>query len=104
MLVTKKGQVTIPKHIRQAAGVAPGSEVTFSLEGGKIIVTPVGTSVRGDRRARLEAAAARVRGSLGEEFAQLGADEIMRFIRGRVDSGPSRRPTSSSAPMRPFRT
>jgi antitoxin PrlF len=82
MLVTEKGQVTIPKHIRQAAGVAPGSEVTFSLEGGKIVITPVGTSVREDRRVRLEAAAARVRGSLGDEFAQLGADEIMRFIRG----------------------
>ena len=24
MLVTEKGQVTIPKHIRMAAGVAPG--------------------------------------------------------------------------------
>lgn len=104
MLVTEKGQVTIPKHIRQAAGVAPGSEVTFSLEGGKIVITPVGTSVREDRRARLEAAAAHVRGSLGDEFAQLGADEIMRFIRGRVDSRPSRCPTSSSAPMRPFLT
>ena len=64
MLVTEKGQVTIPKHIRQAAGVAPGSEVTFSLEGGKIVITPVGTSVREDRRVRLEAAAARV-GLLG---------------------------------------
>jgi AbrB family looped-hinge helix DNA binding protein len=104
MLVTKKGQVTIPKHIRQAAGVAPGSEVTFSLEGGKIVITPVGTSFRGDRRARLEAAAARVRGSFSDEFAQLGADEIMRLIRGRVDSRPSRCPTSSSAPTRPFRT
>lgn len=88
MLVTEKGQVTIPKHIRQAAGVAPGSEVTFSLEGGKIVITPVGTSVREDRRARLEAAAARVRGSLGDEFAQLGADEIMRFIRGEDSPQP----------------
>ena len=104
MFVTEKGLVTIPEHIRQAADVAPGSEVTFSLEGGKIVITPVGTSVREDRRARLEAAAGRVRSSLGDEFAQLGADEIMRFIRGRVGPGPSRCPTSSSAPMRPFRT
>ncbi|WP_369803265.1 AbrB/MazE/SpoVT family DNA-binding domain-containing protein [Pseudorhodoferax sp. Leaf267] len=27
MLVTEKRQVTIPKHIRTAAGVTPGSEV-----------------------------------------------------------------------------
>ena len=41
-----KGQVTIPKHIRMAAGVAPGSEVTISLEGNKIVITPVGTRVK----------------------------------------------------------
>jgi AbrB family looped-hinge helix DNA binding protein len=82
MLVTEKGQVTIPKHIRMAAGVAPGSEVTFSLEGSKIVITPVGTSVKEDRRAKLRTAAARVRGSLSAEFRHLGADEIMSFIRG----------------------
>lgn len=82
MLVTEKGQVTIPKHIRVAAGVTPGSEVAFSLEGSKIIITPVGTSVKDDRRAKLRAAAARVRSSLSPEFKQLGADEIMSFIRG----------------------
>ena len=82
MQVTEKGQVTIPKHIRVAAGVAPGSEVSFSLEGGKIVMTPIGTGVKDDRRAKLRAAAARVRGSLSPEFRQLGADEIMAFIRG----------------------
>lgn len=82
MLVTDKGQVTIPKHIRTAAGVTPGSEVEFSLEGRRIVITPVASGVREDRRAKLRAAAARVRGSLSAEFRQLGADEIMRFIRG----------------------
>ena len=82
MLVTEKGQVTIPKHIRRAAGVAAGSEVSFSLEGSKIVITPIGTGVREDRRAKLQAAAARVRGSLSTEFRQLGADEIMHFLRG----------------------
>lgn len=82
MLVTEKGQVTIPKHIRIAAGVTPGSEVAFSLDGSKIIITPVGTNVKDDRRAKLQAAAARVRDSLNSEFKQLSADEIMSFIRG----------------------
>jgi antitoxin PrlF len=82
MHVTEKGQVTIPKHIRVAAGVAPGSEVSFSLEGSKIVITPVGTGVRDDRRAKLRAAAARVRTSLSPEFRQLGAEEIMAFLRG----------------------
>jgi len=82
MHVTEKGQVTIPKHIRVAAGVAPGSEVSFSLEGSKIVITPMGTSVKDDRRAKLRVAAARVRASLSPEFRQLGADEIMAFLRG----------------------
>ena len=92
MLVTEKGQVTIPKHIRAAAGVAPGSEVSFSLEGGRIIITPVATGVRDDRRSKLREAAARVRKSLNPEFRQLGADEIMNFLRGDTETrGVSRR-------------
>lgn len=92
MLVTEKGQVTIPKHIRLAAGVTPGSEVTFSLEGSRIVITPVGSSVKADRRAELRAAAARVRESFSAEFQQLGAEEIMNFIRGdEPDQGPKRR-------------
>lgn len=82
MLVTDKGQVTIPKHIRAATGVAPGSEVSFRLDGGKIVITPIATGVRDDRRAKLRSAAARVRKSLNSEFKQLGAKEIMNFLRG----------------------
>ena len=82
MLVTEKGQVTIPKHIRAAAGVVPGSEVSVSLDGGKIIITPVASNVRNDRRAKLRAAAAKVRRTMGPEFRQLGAQEIMDFLRG----------------------
>lgn len=86
MLVTEKGQVTIPKHIRTAAGVAPGTEVSFSLDGGKIVITPVASNVRNDRRAKLRAAAAKVRSSLSPEFRQLGAQEIMDFLRGPDDA------------------
>jgi len=82
MQVTEKGQVTIPKHIRTAAGVVPGSRVSFSLEGSKIVITTVATGVRDDRRAKLRAAAARVRSSMSPEFRQLGAEEIMAFLRG----------------------
>ena len=90
MLVTEKGQVTIPKHIRTAAGVVPGSEVTFSLDGSKIIITPVASHVRNDRRRELRAAAAKVAGSLSPEFRQLGAQEIMEFLRGG-DEAPLRK-------------
>lgn len=88
MFVTDKGQVTIPKPIRDAAGVLPGSEVAVSLEAGRIVITPVPAAAgRNDRRVRLQAAAARVRASMSPEFHQLGADEIMAFLRGGDDGG-----------------
>jgi AbrB family looped-hinge helix DNA binding protein len=90
MLVTEKGQVTIPKRIRTAAGVVPGSEVSFSLEGRRIVITPVATPVRDDRRRKLRDAAARVRSSLAADFLQLQADEIMEFLRGGAPLAASR--------------
>lgn len=81
MVVTEKGQVTIPKHIRTAAGVEAGSEVSFSLNGGKIVITPMATAVRDDRRAKLRAAAAKVRSSMSPVFKQMDAQAIMDFLR-----------------------
>lgn len=38
MRITRKGQVTIPKHIRDAVGLHPDSEARFELvEGGALI-------------------------------------------------------------------
>ncbi|MFT3800187.1 MAG: AbrB/MazE/SpoVT family DNA-binding domain-containing protein [Burkholderiaceae bacterium] len=91
MLVTDKGQVTIPKAIRDAVGVMPGSQVQFTVEGGRIIITPMATSVREDRRRRLREAAARVRASQSPEFQQLGADDIMAFLRGDEAARSSRK-------------
>ena len=61
MHVTEKGQVTIPKHIRVAAGVLPGSEVTFAIEGGNIVIRKLASGIKTDRREQLRAAAAKVR-------------------------------------------
>ena len=40
MRVTQKGQVTIPREIREALGIRPGSEVEFALEetGARLVV------------------------------------------------------------------
>jgi AbrB family looped-hinge helix DNA binding protein len=40
MRVTSRGQVTIPRDMRDLAGIAPNSEVIFSMEGGKFVVEP----------------------------------------------------------------
>jgi len=37
--LTSKGQITLPKAIRQALGVTTGSKVSFELRGGEVIVT-----------------------------------------------------------------
>ncbi len=81
MQVSEKGQVTIPKHIRTAAGVLPGSEVAFSLEAGRIVISKVGSGLKADRREQLRAAATRVRKSMSPEFRRMSADEVMAFLR-----------------------
>ena len=47
--VTSKGQVTIPKKVRDALGITPGSKVDFNLENGgarlKLITRHVASSL-----------------------------------------------------------
>jgi len=38
MRVTQKGQVTIPREIRDKAGILPETEVDFVLEGDRILI------------------------------------------------------------------
>jgi antitoxin PrlF len=39
--ITSKGQITLPKPIRQALGVDSGGKVAFDFEGGRVVVTRV---------------------------------------------------------------
>lgn len=39
--VTSKGQVTIPKPIRDALGIAPNDRITFIQEGTRVLLQPV---------------------------------------------------------------
>ncbi len=36
MRITSKGQVTIPAHIREEAGLLPGNEVEFAWDGTRV--------------------------------------------------------------------
>jgi AbrB family looped-hinge helix DNA binding protein len=48
--VGAKGQVVIPKDIRDELGLAPGSEVDFERDGGAVRILPAGpTATRGLR-------------------------------------------------------
>lgn len=42
-VVSEKGQVTIPKRLRAALGIAPGSELEFHEQDGRLVATCVVT-------------------------------------------------------------
>ncbi len=82
MRITSKGQVTIPQAIREQAGLLPGSEVEFVIEGGRVVIKPVQPAGRTWAREALE----RARGSGNNPmFKGWTTDQIMHFLRGDDD-------------------
>ena len=73
--LTSKGQVTIPKHIRDALGLGPGSAVDFELdEQGRVVLKPA-RAPRGRRPPdRFEAAR-------GKATVAWRTDALMRLLR-----------------------
>jgi len=82
--ITSKGQVTIPKRIRDHLGLKPGSVVEFQYASDGRIVLKVDQDVNAKKRAdrerqRMEKALAALRGTLD---LGMSTDEFMRFLRG----------------------
>ncbi|MEY4284546.1 MAG: hypothetical protein RL111_1221 [Pseudomonadota bacterium] len=46
--ITSKGQITLPKAIRQALGVDYGGKVAFDLQGSQVVVTRADESIHED--------------------------------------------------------
>jgi AbrB family looped-hinge helix DNA binding protein len=72
--VTEKGQVTIPKDLRDALGIGAGTEVEFERHKDTIVVRK---SERGPTRGRQLAERLRGRGDIA-----MTTDEIMAHTRG----------------------
>jgi AbrB family looped-hinge helix DNA binding protein len=72
MRMTVKGQVTIPKHVRDALGIEPGDEVEFVLEQDSARMT----------RARRKTGAEIVAHMRGKAQIKMTTDEVMRLMRG----------------------
>ena len=77
--ITVKGQVTLPKHVRDAAGIHPGDRVDVRLD-------PSGGVVIERIPARVEAARRRMDAALAELDRQgvkptTTTDEMMRLLR-----------------------
>lgn len=82
MRITSKGQVTIPQAIREQAGLLPGSEVEFVVEGERVFIRPTAATGRTWAREAIE----RARGTGNNPmFKGWTTDRIMQFLRGGDD-------------------
>ncbi len=71
MRVTTKGQVTIPRKIREILGITPETEIEFQERNGKFYIVKVGKPSITGRFRRLR----------GIATAQMSTDEIMNLTR-----------------------
>ena len=74
--VAERGQITLPKAVRDALGLVKGSTLSVELDGGRIVL-----------RKSVDDAISRARGRF--KLAGFKAvDEAMRAIRGRAPGDP----------------
>ena len=71
-IVSEKGQVTIPKRLRDQLGIRPGQVLDFDEDRGKLV------AVKLDEIDPIDAL-------LGAFPSEMSADEFMDLIRGPVD-------------------
>jgi AbrB family looped-hinge helix DNA binding protein len=88
MRVTEKGQVTIPKEIRERLGIVPGTEVDFVPSGNGALLVKAGEDASEERRRRFAEWADSVKGSF--DFDGMTTDEYMVWLRGERDDLDSR--------------
>jgi AbrB family looped-hinge helix DNA binding protein len=74
--VTSKGQVTIPKPVRDRLNIKPGSRIDFELApDGRVVLVKAG-------RKRSAAPKGRFDRILGTATSDMTTDEIMALMRG----------------------
>lgn len=74
MRVTSKGQVTIPRDVRQRLGILPHTEVEFVVEGNTVVLrTVAGETSRGKKL---------IETLRGRATVRMTTDEIMALTRG----------------------
>ena len=83
MRVTSKGQVTIPRDLRELVGIAPNSEVIFSIENGKLVVAPKDGRVELEDRERLDRFLKVIDTLEGTGDQTLDAEGLMSLTRDR---------------------
>jgi AbrB family looped-hinge helix DNA binding protein len=74
MKITTKGQVTIPREVREKMGLLPHSEVEFVVEGNAVVLRKIESP---DSRGKKFVARMR-----GRATVRMSTDEIMALTRG----------------------
>jgi len=73
--LTSKGQVTIPKRIREALRLEPGSTVEFAIDAhGRVVIQPA-------RAARPQRAKDRFEAARGKATVRWRTEDLMRLLR-----------------------
>ena len=74
--MTRKGQVTIPKRVRDAGGLKPGKPVNVEFVDGKVVVSPARKVPDNEFEKRLRRARAKF------DIGGMTTDEFMKLMRG----------------------
>ena len=74
--VAERGQITLPKAVRDALGLTKGTKLKVELEGGRIVL-----------RKDVNDALSRVRGRFKLPVG-VTTDDVMRELRGRAPGDP----------------
>jgi len=74
--VAERGQITLPKAVRDALGLSKGSKLKVELDGGRIVL-----------RKDVSDALSKLRGRI-KLPAGISTDDIMRELRGRAPGDP----------------
>ncbi|MDX2220415.1 MAG: AbrB/MazE/SpoVT family DNA-binding domain-containing protein [Burkholderiales bacterium] len=74
--VAERGQITLPKEVRDALGLTKGTKLTIEIDHGKVIL-----------RKNVRDAIARVRGRFKLPAGET-TDDAMRDLRGRAPGDP----------------
>jgi len=75
--VAERGQITLPKAVRDALGLTKGTQLKVELDGGRIIL-----------RKNVDDVISRLRGSFKLVEGFKSTDEAMRAVRGRAPGDP----------------
>ncbi|MBX5011499.1 AbrB/MazE/SpoVT family DNA-binding domain-containing protein [Rhizobium lentis] len=85
--LSPKGQITLPKELRDALGLQPGDQLVFSIIDGEVVITP--KSINFNDLAGLLGAPANGRASLEEIDAAVtgaaGSDVVNEATRSKSD-------------------